>query len=124
MAGDRKRIHTLKASFNEESEISFAGEKNETVCGLIKSFLAELPDPICTYYLGMLRTRRILFQFSCIAEEFLFVPKMDEDIRLETLKEKIEELPPENATCLEFVVQFLLYVLSSLDCYFSFFLGK
>jgi hypothetical protein len=45
---------------------------------------------------------------------------MDEEIRLETLKEKIEELPPENATCLEFIVQFLLYVTRSL-CLFSLF---
>lgn len=53
VAGDRKRMTTLKNQFTPDSEISFDGEKQDTVCGLFKLFLSELPDPLCTYYLGM-----------------------------------------------------------------------
>ena len=76
----------------------FSGEADHVVCTLIKQYLREMPEPLCT------------FEY---AEEFMYVASVDDKLeQLEILKDLIlESIPRENATALEFIISFLLYEL-------------
>lgn len=87
--------------------MDFSGEADHTVCSLIKQYLREMPDPLLT------------FEY---VEEFLYVASVEEKSeQLELLLDLINEsIPKENATTLEFIVSFLLYVTSTRDPWTNF----
>lgn len=80
----------------------FSGEADHVVCSLLKQYLREMPDPLCT------------FEY---VEEFLFVGSIDDKAeQMELLTDLINNsIPTENATALEFIISFLLYVLDNLS---------
>jgi hypothetical protein len=77
--------------------LDFRGEAVHTVCSILKQYLREMPDPVCT------------FEY---VEEFVYAGTAeDRSEQLELLHDLINNsIPKANATTLEFLISFLLYV--------------
>jgi hypothetical protein len=93
LSGNNKEIEQLKAEFNSGVDVSLAGRDCHCVSGVVKLFLRELPDPLCTF---------TNYQF------FLAVAKENPQNRVNLLIPIIQKLPEINRNTLKFLLQVLI----------------
>jgi hypothetical protein len=103
--GHTGEIDKLKAAIDQGQKIDFdtldITGKPHTICGLLKAFTRELPEPLLTY--------EYFDQFIEIAK------KTNSSVQFEDLKHLISMLPTPYRVCLGRILQFFSKVIASPD---------
>jgi hypothetical protein len=90
LSGNSKDVEQLKQEFNSGVDVKLAGRDCHVVTGVVKLFLRELPDPLCTF---------------ALYNNFLTIGKENPANRVNPLIALVQKLPEINRNTLKYLLQ-------------------